>query len=158
MRWLLPLFLLSAVGASARDLDYGLYMRGPVGTNASGGKEIQLVNPGSRGNEFRLGNETAYSEMYFNAHLLKNPAKTDPYFDSVITLSYNPGMNAQYSDSTPTGDYVSVVEFYLKGGNFDEVQLGYWAGKALLPRRRRVHGRLLLLRRHERQRRRASRT
>lgn len=121
--------LLFAPLAQAGEFEYGGYMRAPVGTNSSGGKQIQLTNPGSQGNEFRLGNETGYGEAYFTQHFFKSLDKKAPFFDAHLTFAYNPSMNSQYSDTSTTGDYIQFVEAYAKGGNLGDVPLSFWAGK-----------------------------
>jgi maltoporin len=130
MRFLLAFFILAVgPGAAAAELDFHTYMRAPMGTNSQGGKQILLNNPGSRGNEFRLGNESAYAEAYLTAHLLKGATPRDPYFLSNLTLAYSPPMNSQYSDTTATGDYAHVIQAFAKGGNLDGVPAAFWAGK-----------------------------
>lgn len=114
--------------ALALDIDWKLYLRTPVGTNSEGGKQIFLKNPKSQGNEFRLGNETAYGEAYFTGHLLKGGDK-DPFFDANLTFAYNPAMNSQYGDTTPETDYTQVIQAFVKGGRFDDMPFSAWAGK-----------------------------
>lgn len=115
--------------AQAGEFEYRGYMRAPVGTNSAGGKQIQLTNPGSQGNEFRLGNETGYGEAYFTQHFFKSNDKKGPFFDANLTFAYNPSMNSQYSDTTANGDRIQFVEAYAKGGNLGDVPLSFWAGK-----------------------------
>jgi maltoporin len=119
---------------SQAELDYRGYMRAPVATNSSGGKQITLNNPGSQGNEFRLGNETGYGEASFINHFGKVADKANGYFDAHLTFAYAPPMNSQYGDQAPvggvnTGDGIQYVEAYAKGGNFDGIKMSYWAGK-----------------------------
>lgn len=114
--------------ALALDVDWKLYMRTPVGTNAQGGKLIQVRNPKSQGNEFRLGNETTYAEAYFTGHLLK-PEKDKPFFDANMTFAYNPQMNSQYGDTTTNTDYTQVIQAFVSGGRFDDMHFSAWAGK-----------------------------
>ncbi|MBK7960254.1 MAG: carbohydrate porin [Bdellovibrionales bacterium] len=121
--------LLGGALSHAADMDYDLYFRTPVGTNGSGGKHIPLSNPGSRGNEFRLGNETAYGEASFTGHALRGKAKSDPFFNANLTFAYDPAMNSQYNDTSATGDRTYVVQAFVKGGNIDNQRFSYWAGK-----------------------------
>src|SRR5262249_39734797 len=122
--------LLFCAHATAADLDYKIYGRAAVGTNAEGGKQIDLNNPGSQGNEFRLGNESsAYSEAYFTSRILKGASADDPFFDANLTFAYNPPMNSQYGDGSDNGDTIQVIQAYAKGGNFDDVHMSFWAGK-----------------------------
>lgn len=123
------LSLAYATSARALDLDFGLYMRAPVGTNSSGGKQITLKNPGSRGNEFRLGNEEGYGELKFTGHVLKAQKPHDPFFLANMTLAIGTPMNSQYSDTTSAGDNFHLVQSYAEGGNFDGVLASFWAGK-----------------------------
>lgn len=116
------------------ELEYRGYMRAPVGMDSSGGKQITLNNPGSQGNEFRLGNEGGYGETYFINHFAPTKDKNAPYFDAQLTFAYVPPMNSQYNDQAPvggvnTGDNIQFVEAYAKGGNFDGLKMSYWAGK-----------------------------
>lgn len=113
----------------AKDFEYKGYMRAPVGTNSFGGKQITLNNPGSKGNEFRLGNETGYGEAGFIKHFNDVDEKTNPYFNAYLTFAYNPSMNSQYADTAPSGDRIQFIEAYAKGGNFDAVPVSFWAGK-----------------------------
>src|SRR4051812_25001332 len=103
---ILPLLLAAAsTSVLAAEMDYGLYLRSSAGTNSEGGKQILLQNPGSSGNEFRLGNESTYAEVTFTGHALKAPDKKSPFFDAVMTFVYNPQMNSQYGDTTANTDY-----------------------------------------------------
>lgn len=122
-------FLLWALPVGALDLDFGMYMRAPVGTNSHGGKQISLKNPGSRGNEFRLGNEEGYGEARFTGHVLKGKTASEPYFFANMTMAFSAQMNSQYGDSTSTGDPVQLIQSYAKGGNFDGIPASFWAGK-----------------------------
>lgn len=115
--------------AVALPIDYKLYLRTPAGTNAQGGKQYGLNNPGSRGNEFRLGNETTYAEAYFNVHVLEAKDPGAEFFDTNLTFAYNPQMNSQYGDTTANTDYTQVIQAFVKGGNFDGVKAAFWAGK-----------------------------
>lgn len=127
--WLFAFLLMRSSTAIAADIDYQVYMRAPVGMTQNGGKEIQIINPGSEGDEFRTGNEVAYAEAYFTAHLMKPVTAKDPYFDTNMTFAYNPSMNSQYGDTTPTTDNVQVIQLFARGGNFDGNTLSFWAGK-----------------------------
>lgn len=122
------LITVSAAPVLAAEMDYGLYLRTSAGTNADGGKQILLQNPGSSGNEFRLGNESTYSEVTFTGHALKTE-KDQPFFDATMTFVYNPEMNSQYGDTTNNTDYVQVVQAFIKGGNLPDVPYTLWAGK-----------------------------
>jgi len=124
-------FFLSSFSAAAvaLDFDFGMYMRAPVGANSHGGKQIQLRNPGSQGNEFRLGNEGGYGEALFTGHVLKGKTADAPYFFANITMAYMADMNAQYGDSSANGDPVHLIQSYAKGGNFDGIRASFWAGK-----------------------------
>lgn len=119
-----------AVSAGAAEMDYQLYLRTSAGTNSEGGKQILLSNPGSSGNEFRLGNESTYSEVTFVGHAMNKPAERDkPFFDAVLTFVYNPAMNSQYGDTTANTDYTQVVQAMLRAGNIPDVPATLWAGK-----------------------------
>ena len=129
MRLLLVLFALgTALPAFGLDIDWKLYLRAPVGSNARGGKQVVLQNPKSQGNEFRLGNEAAYGEAYFTGHLLKG-GEADPFFDANLTFAYNPQMNSQYGDTTPDGDHTQVIQAFVKGGRFEDMRYSAWVGK-----------------------------
>jgi maltoporin len=120
---------LTAFHLNAAELSYEGYMRTPVGTNFSGGKEVQINNPGSQGNEFRLGNETPYAEAYFTEHVLKKEKPDDTFFNANLTFALNPPLNVQYGDTTPTTDNVQVIQAFVRGGNVDGIHATYWAGK-----------------------------
>jgi maltoporin len=115
--------------AFAGELSYEGYLRSPVGTNFSGGKEVQINNPGSQGNEFRLGNETPYAEAYFTEQILKKERPNASFFNSNLTFAFNPPLNVQYGDTTPTTDSIQVIQAFVRGGNVDGVVATYWAGK-----------------------------
>ena len=117
------------VSAKAAELQYHGYMRGPVGTNSSGGKQVKLSNPGAQGNEFRLGNEEGYGEAFFVEHFADGKGEKLPYFDAHLGFAYNPPLNTQYGDTTPDGDRIQFVEAYVKGGYFDDLPMSFWAGK-----------------------------
>ena len=125
---ILSLFV-CALSAHAGDFEYRGYMRTPTGSNSEGGKQIQIVNPGSQGNEFRLGNEVAYGEAYFTEQFLKRAQSSDSFFNANLTIGYAPSMNSQYSDTTATGDFIQILEAYAKGGNLDDLKMSFWAGK-----------------------------
>ncbi|MGE0528158.1 MAG: carbohydrate porin, partial [Bdellovibrionales bacterium] len=119
----------AAPGVAALDFEFGMYMRAPVGTNSQGGKQIQLINPGSRGNEFRLGNEAGYGEARFTGHVLKGGSPDDPFFFANMTMAYDAQMNSQYGDTYGTSGNVQLIQSYAKGGNFDGIHASFWAGK-----------------------------
>ncbi len=123
------LVLFATLSAQAAELQYHGYMRAPVGTNSSGGKQVLLNNPGSQGNEFRLGNESGYGEAFFVGHFADGKGEKIPYFDAHLAFAYNPSMNSQYSDTAATGDQIQFVEAYAKGGYFDNLPMSFWAGK-----------------------------
>ena len=123
------MIVFAALSLNAADLQYHGYMRAPVGTNSSGGKQVLLNNPGSQGNEFRLGNEGGYGEAFFVEHFADAKGEKIPYFDAHLSFAYNPSMNSQYGDTAPTGDQIQFVEAYAKGGYFDNLPMSFWAGK-----------------------------
>jgi len=120
-------FILGAE-ASALPIDWKVYFRMPVGSNVEGGKQYNLANPGTHGNEFRLGNEVAYGESYFNAHLLPGSGDAE-FFDMNLTVAYNPQMDSQYGGTTSGTETAQIVQAFVKGGNFDGMKVAYWAGK-----------------------------
>ncbi len=125
------LFTLSCFSWAA-DLDYHGYLRTPVGMNQQSGKEVTINNPGSSGNEFRLGNETPYAEATFVAdfiHRDKNQKKSSEFFNSTLTFAFSPPFNSQYGDTSSNGDYIQVVEAYIAGGFVEGFPASVWAGK-----------------------------
>ena len=132
----MAILLLTSAGARADEkpaaFSFGGYMRAASGDNNLGGKQACFNNPGTVGNEFRLGNECGiYGEATFRAHVLKGEKKTDPYFLSQLTLAYFPAADSQYEDSDIDADKrdINVVEAYVEGGNLDGMNIHYWAGK-----------------------------
>jgi maltoporin len=113
---------------SGESFTFHGYLRTGIGTNSKGGDHVCFNNPGSNGNEFRLGNEcSTYGEMTFVGHHLKGKRPTDPYFRTQITLGYS--TNAQTNwDTINGGDGFSLREAYIEGGNLEGTSYSYWVG------------------------------
>ncbi len=123
------------------QFEYSGYFRAGTGTNDRGGNHEcfynQLSGTGSKGNEFRLGNECPiYGEAIFTAHHLKgennNPLNNSPFFRSQIRLAYLSQGYKGYegsSDITGESDVFNLAEVYIQGGKFTDVPFTFWVGK-----------------------------
>lgn len=111
----------------AGEVNFSGYFRAPVGSNLEGGKQIQLTNPGSFGNEFRLNNELGYGELNFGGTIIKPANGSKAAMDANFTLGISPPGNSQYADITPTAGTMQIIQGYLIG-NFDS-DARYWIGK-----------------------------
>lgn len=142
---LLLLSLLLPLPAHALTPDFHGYFRAAVGNNGKGGKQTCYGNPGTMGNEFRLGNECGiYGEAALSAPLLKT-ADTEPYAVSILRLAFTPPGNSVFERSVPgppaatskdanntvptKESALAVVEAFVEGGRFANSPLTYWAGK-----------------------------
>lgn len=113
-----------------KQFEYVGYFRAGTGWNTQGGRQECFTNPGTVGNEFRLGNECGiYGEASLRMHLIKSDSLKEPFFRAQTTLAYFPPANSQYEDNDADGRDINVVEAFVEGGNFDGVPLYYWAGK-----------------------------
>lgn len=125
---LLPFLVLITSVSHAGDIDFSGYFRAPFGANLQGGKQIQLINPGTAGNEFRLGNEVGYGELNFLGHVVKvKPETGDLRMDAIFTFAIFPGLNTQYGDATGGNGSSQIVQAFLEG-QFDS-SMEFWAGK-----------------------------
>ncbi len=127
--WLLSVvFLLSAspsFAVTGEDFEYKGYFRSGTGANFSGGGQNCYNEVGTSGNQFRLGNECSdYGEAYFIAHVLKPKKEKAMFFDTRVSLAYNPPGYTQYENPN-----FSLIEVYIEGGHFDDSPLTYWVGK-----------------------------
>lgn len=112
----------------AMPLDVHGYLRSGTGNNLQGGAQNCFNNPGSEGNEFRLGNECGiYGETTFSLDFLeKNTSSSN--FKVQTTLAFFPNANTQYGDETNYND-VDIVEAFAEAKNLEGVPYTYWVGK-----------------------------
>lgn len=112
----------------AMPVDVHGYLRSGVGNNLQGGKQGCFNNPGSEGNEFRLGNECGiYGETTFSLDFLpKN--ETNSSFKVQTTLAFFPSANTQYGDE-PNQNDVDIVEAFAESRNIEGIPYTYWVGK-----------------------------
>ncbi len=129
MKIMTSLFLcLLSLNAIAMPVDFHGYLRSGVGNNLSGQKLGCFNNPGSEGNEFRLGNECSiYGESTFTLEFLEK-SKTSSSFKVQTTLAFFPNANTQYGDESNQND-VDIVEAFFEAKNIDGIPYTYWAGK-----------------------------
>ncbi len=112
----------------AMPVDVHGYLRSGVGNAGNGEKASCFNNPGSEGNEFRLGNECGtYGETTFALDFLeKNQANTS--FKVQSTFAFFPNNNTQYGDESSTND-IDVVETFFESNKLPEVPYRLWVGK-----------------------------
>ncbi len=111
----------------AMPVDVHGYLRSGVGNNLQGGKQNCFNNPGSQGNEFRLGNEcSVYGETTFQLDFL--PKTDSSRFKVQTTLAFFPNENTQYGDESDLND-VDIVEAFAESKNLEDVPYTYWVGK-----------------------------
>jgi maltoporin len=104
------------------------YLRSGVGNSLSGGKQGCYNNPGSQGNEFRLGNECGiYGETTFALEFLEKN-KSDSSFKLQTTLAYFPSANTQYGDESKNND-LDIVEAFFEAKKLEDAPYTYWIGK-----------------------------
>ncbi len=110
----------------ASPFEYHGYFRSGVGHTLGGQKQICFNNPGSSGNEFRLGNECGtYGEMSLGFNLTEGQAHT---YKLINTIAYFPNGNTQYGDESSTND-LDFVETYLHIKDTEVAPFEIWAGK-----------------------------
>jgi maltoporin len=124
----LILSVFTSFQAFAMPVDVHGYLRSGVGNNLSGEKQRCFNNPGSEGNEFRLGNECSiYGETSFALEFLDGKA-TNSSFKVQTTLAYFPNANTQYGDESSQND-VDIVEAFFEAKNIEGIPYTYWVGK-----------------------------
>jgi maltoporin len=113
----------------ALSTDFHGYMRSGIGATGSGGDQLCLNNPGSAGNEFRLGNECgSYSELTFNFnHLNSKSGSGGPVARSQVTMAYTTDNHANWENAN-SGDGIAIRELYVEAGRFNGSPLSFWIG------------------------------
>lgn len=107
------------------------YMRSGVGTNSKGGDQVCFSNPGTPGNEFRLGNECGtYGELAFKLKHGKRPKKgqSRPFFNTQIRLAFAQNGHTNWEGANNTNP-IAIRETFFEGGGFGGSPLSFWAGK-----------------------------
>jgi maltoporin len=112
----------------AMPVDVHGYLRSGVGNNLQGGKQNCFNNPGSGGNEFRLGNEcNVYGETTFSLEFLQKN-ETNSSFKAHTTLAFFPNGNTQYGDESNLND-VDIVEAFAESKKLEDAPYTFWVGK-----------------------------
>jgi len=110
----------------ATPLDFHGYFRSGVGHTLGGQKQVCFNNPGSSGNEFRLGNECGtYGEISMGLNLSDS---NESSYKLINTVAFFPSGNSQYGDESSTND-LDFVETYLKINDLEVAPFEIWAGK-----------------------------
>lgn len=129
------IFLIGAffsIAALSIPVDFHGYLRSGVGNGLSSNKQKCYNNPGSQGNEFRLGNEcSTYGETTFAFDFLdpvQEKSNSTQSFKAQSTFAFFPENNTQYGDEASKND-IDVVETFFEAKNLDGLPYTYWVGK-----------------------------
>ncbi len=127
MKFFLVMILLKTTLLQAAPLTFSGYLRSSAGSNLKGGQQECYNNPGSQGNEFRIGNECGmYGEATFNSELTdKNKL---PYVYSVAHLTFSYVYNNRTDYELTTQNWV-VRQAYVDLGIYQDLPGIFWMGK-----------------------------
>lgn len=121
-----------ASNAFAIPANFHGYLRSGVGNGLSANKQKCFNNPGSQGNEFRLGNEcSTYGETTFLFDFLDSPqsnTEDKSKFTLQTTFAFFPENNTQYGDEASKND-IDIVETFFEARNLEGLPYTYWVGK-----------------------------
>lgn len=124
-----------AFNAFAIPASFHGYIRSGVGNGLSSNKQKCFNNPGSQGNEFRLGNEcSTYGETSFLFDFLgatqgeSSNTIDGQSFKVQTTLAFFPENNTQYGDEASKND-IDIVETFFEAKNLEGLPYTYWVGK-----------------------------
>lgn len=125
---LLIILFCSSFSLRASDyFDYHLYLRSGIGSNTKGGDQTCFQNPGTAGNEFRLGNECSnYGEMVFIGTPLKE--KNGPRFSAQVRLAYSQPGHTNWEGANGENP-IAVRESFASAEGIGGSPLRFWAGK-----------------------------
>lgn len=114
---------------SSDFLDVGTYLRSGVGSNGKGGDQECFTQPGTPGNEFRLGNEcSTYGELALATYVKRANENSPLYGYGQIRLAYAPDGHTNWEGAN--GDNpIAVRESFVEIGGLTKYQLSFWAGK-----------------------------
>lgn len=117
-----------------KESKVGGYLRVGTGASGIGGDQNCFRNPGSEGNEFRLGNECGiYGDIEATA---VHYSEGNMYFLSKYRFDFFPAGHTSYDDPPRDGSGVAVVnltEVYVEGGGFiDQNSAAVWVGKRFM--------------------------
>lgn len=108
--------------------DFHGYLRSGVGNNLSPKKQSCFSNPGSSGNEFRLGNECGtYGELTTAFEFLEKNELNES-FKIQTTAAFFPSENTQYGDESNQND-IDIVETFAQSKKLEGAPFTYWVGK-----------------------------
>lgn len=121
------LLCLLATHAQAMTFGSSVYLRSGTGVNSRGGQKVCFNNPGTPGNEFRLGNECGtYGEMALFS--VWRPEDQKIYAKTRFMLAYAPRGYTNWEGAN-NADPVAIRESYGEVGGVGEQELSFWAGK-----------------------------
>jgi maltoporin len=130
---LLRIFLLMGLfltqSAWAAELGSSVYLRSGTGMAGKGGQKACFTNPGTPGNEFRLGNECGtYGELALYG-LVKKAKENSPIWAlAQVRFAYAPEGSTNWEGAN--GDNpIAVRESFGEIGGIGEQRLSFWAGK-----------------------------
>ncbi len=111
----------------AAPLSFRGYLRSSTGSNLKGGQQECFNNPGSFGNEFRVGNECGmYGEATFASDLTDQTKYPEVSSQAYLTFSYNYQNRTDYELTTQ--NWV-VRQAYVDVGIQQELPGVFWVGK-----------------------------
>ncbi len=123
--FLLAFFLTSQVQAA--PLSFRGYLRSSAGSNLKGGQQECFNNPGSFGNEFRVGNECGmYGEATFASDLTDQIKFPEVSSQAYLTFSYNYQNRTDYE---LTNQNWVIRQAYVDLGIQQELPGVFWVGK-----------------------------
>ncbi len=112
---------------NAMTFGSSVYLRSGTGVNSEGGQHVCFSNPGTPGNEFRLGNECGtYGELALFS--IWRPEEQKIYAKTQIRLAYAPKGYTNWEGAN-NANPIAVRESYGEVGGVGEKELSFWAGK-----------------------------
>lgn len=119
----------SAAWLSSEFLDLGTYLRSGVGSNGKGGDQECFNQPGTPGNEFRLGNEcSTYGELALATYVKRGSDDSPLYGYGQIRLAYAPDGHTNWEGANGANP-IAVRESFVEIGGVSEKKLSFWVGK-----------------------------
>lgn len=123
------IYLPLAHSTSTDFFSYGLYLRSGVGSNFKGGDQECFNNPGTPGNEFRLGNECQnYGELVLTGHPIRADEQSQTYVKAQVRLAFSQDGDTNWEGAN-SEDPIAVRESFVEIGGIDNSPISFWAGK-----------------------------
>ncbi len=110
-------------------VDFGTYLRSGIGSNGRGGDQECFNQPGTPGNEFRLGNEcSTYGELALATFVKRPGSNREVYGFGQIRLAYAPSGHTNWEGANGSNP-IAIRESYAEIGNLTAHKLSFWVGK-----------------------------